>query len=110
MAGSLPELRRLVEEHYIDLLLLSSDVSRITVFDELSSSCHDVPVRLCELSAFYEDTFGYVPIGEINSAWFQCIMHPDYRIAPSRAKRLLDLALCLVSGLLFPPWRGSLPR
>ena len=78
-------------------------MSRIAVFDELSSSCEDVPVRLCELSAFYEDKFGYVPIGEINSAWFQCIMHPNYRIAPSRAKRFLDLTICSVSGLIFLP-------
>ena len=33
-------------------------------------------VRMIEASAFYEEVLGHVLIGQINSAWFQCIMHP----------------------------------
>ena len=81
--GSLPDLRELVARHRIELLLLTSGVPRIAVFDQLATSCYDLPVRLCELSEFYEDRFGHIPISEINSAWFQCILHPKYRVAPA---------------------------
>ena len=73
------------------------------VFDELERSCQDLPARLCELSAFYEAQFGYIPLAEINSAWFQCILHPRHRIRPSRAKRVLDIAVSLMLGLAFGP-------
>ncbi|HEX7293878.1 MAG TPA: sugar transferase, partial [Solirubrobacterales bacterium] len=40
---------------------------------------------------------GHVPIGAINSAWFQYIMHPLYSPSSPLSKRLLDIA---VSGAL----------
>lgn len=101
--GALSELREVVRRHEVDLLLLSSGVPRMLVFDELERSCQDLPARLCELSAFYEDQFGYIPLAEINSAWFQCILHPRHRIRPSRAKRVLDIAVSLMLGLAFGP-------
>jgi len=101
--GSLPDLRTLVEQHAIELLLLAGDVPRLAVFDQLAASCHDLPVRLCELSAFYETRFGHVPVADVNSAWFQCILHPRHRVAPPRSKRVLDVALALVCGLICLP-------
>jgi lipopolysaccharide/colanic/teichoic acid biosynthesis glycosyltransferase len=40
---------------------------------------------------------GHVPIGTINSAWFQFIMHPRYSPSSPLSKRILDL---VVSGLV----------
>jgi lipopolysaccharide/colanic/teichoic acid biosynthesis glycosyltransferase len=52
---------------------------------------------MIEATALYEDLLGHVPIGTINSAWFQFIMHPRYSPASPLSKRALDL---LVSGLM----------
>jgi exopolysaccharide biosynthesis polyprenyl glycosylphosphotransferase len=101
--GPLSDLRGIVRRHDIDLLLLSSGEPRMRVFDELESSCQDLSVRMCELSAFYEDEFGYVPIAEINSAWFQCVRHPRQHFRPSRAKRVIDIALSAPVALTFAP-------
>jgi lipopolysaccharide/colanic/teichoic acid biosynthesis glycosyltransferase len=52
---------------------------------------------MIEATALYEGLLGHVPIGTINSAWFQFIMHPRYSPSSPLSKRALDL---LVSGLM----------
>ena len=101
--GTIAELRTLVERHHIDLLLLGQGAPRMRVFDELERSCWDLPVRMCELSAFYERRFGQVPIAEINAAWLQCVLHPSHRTGIPPAKRALDLLLCASVGVLAIP-------
>ena len=101
--GTPAELRSVILRHEVDLVLMASEVSRMAVFDALSEACDDLDVRLCDLSEFYEDTFGYTPIAEINSAWFQAILHPGYRPASLHLKRAFDIAFALVlSAALLP--------
>ena len=52
---------------------------------------------MIEATALYEGVLGHVPIGTINSAWFQFIMHPRYSPSSPLSKRALDL---LVSGMM----------
>jgi lipopolysaccharide/colanic/teichoic acid biosynthesis glycosyltransferase len=52
---------------------------------------------MIEATALYEGLLGHVPIGTINSAWFQFIMHPRYSPSSPLSKRALDL---LVSGMM----------
>ncbi len=101
--GRLAELGEVVERHGIDLLLMTSEVPRLAVFEELAESCLHLPVRLWELSGFYEETFGHVPVAEINASWFQYIMHPRYRGGSGAAKRSLDLALAALVAVLVAP-------
>jgi exopolysaccharide biosynthesis polyprenyl glycosylphosphotransferase len=101
--GSLDDLGPIVREQGIQLLVMSSEAPRFLVFDEVSRSCLQLPVRLWELSAFYEDVFGHVAVAEINSAWFQYIMHPKYRRVAPASKRALDIMIAAVVGLLFLP-------
>ena len=54
-------------------------------------------VRMIEATALYEGLLGHVPIGTINSAWFQFIMHPRYSPSSPLSKRALDL---FVSGMM----------
>jgi lipopolysaccharide/colanic/teichoic acid biosynthesis glycosyltransferase len=96
--GSLDELDAVVEHHGIDLLVMTGEVSRLQVFNTVASSCLDLPVRLWELSAFYEEVFGHVPLAEINAAWFQYMMHPRYSAYGSAFKRTLDVSMS--AGLL----------
>lgn len=101
--GSLEDMRTLVQEHGIDLLLLCGRFPRMAVFDELERHSPNVPVRLCELSAFYEDHFRQVPIADINSAWFQCVLHPRHRIEAPASKRIFDVIASVVTGVAAAP-------
>ncbi len=84
----------------VDLLLLAPGASRIDVFRRLERRILESDVRVLELSGFYEAVFGYVPLGSINAAWFQCIMHPRHRRGISAGKRIIDVVIAL--GLLVP--------
>lgn len=99
--GSLEDLGEIVRKHNLALLVMSGEAPRFLVFDEVSRSCLQLPVRLWELTALYEDVFGHVAVAEINSAWFQYIMHPKYRRAAPTSKRALDIVLSLIGGLFF---------
>lgn len=103
LLGDLDQLGKVVEEHSIHLLVMTSEVSRSGVFEQVSRSCLHLPVRLWELSGFYEDVFGHVPVAEINAAWFQYIVHPKYRAVTPFSKRVLDVTVAVTVGLLFLP-------
>jgi len=95
--GSIEELRRIVRTCRIELLVHtqgpSGEVSRLDIFEGVGAACLDLPVRLIEASQFYEELFGHVPVGQINAAWFQYLMHPRYRRTPPISKRLVDIAI-----------------
>lgn len=101
--GDLSELRQIVEQNDIRLLVMTGEVPRFRVFDEISRTCLHLPVRLWELSGFYEDVFGHVAVADINASWFQYIMHPNYRAIVPAAKRLLDVVVAAVALLLALP-------
>jgi exopolysaccharide biosynthesis polyprenyl glycosylphosphotransferase len=101
--GSLSELAEVVERNDIRLIVFSGDVPRYELFSQVADKLLDLPVRLWELSGFYEDVFGHVPVAEINASWFQYIMHPKYRAVAPRSKRALDIAVSLSAGLALLP-------
>ena len=101
--GGLAALAELLERHRVDILLFDGEAPRLEVFDQLADTCLDLPVRVCELSQFYEDSLGHVSVTEINSAWFRYIMHPRFRSPDTAAKRVIDLAVALAAGLVFLP-------
>jgi exopolysaccharide biosynthesis polyprenyl glycosylphosphotransferase len=89
--GRLGELASSVVRHRLDLLLVSSSVPRMGFFNEMEATCSHLEVRVLELSAYYEHTFGHVPLRAINAAWFQWVMHPRYSPRTPLAKRIVDL-------------------
>jgi exopolysaccharide biosynthesis polyprenyl glycosylphosphotransferase len=99
--GALSDVGRIVEEHRIDVLLIAFGVSRPLVVDAVMRSCEGCAVRVCHLSAFYEDVFGHVPLTEIDSAWFECVLHPSFR--PARSQRAFDIVAGGVLALMFLP-------
>ena len=102
--GELDDVRSIVLAHQIHLLGVGPETPRLHVFEEAARACLDLPVRMIEANALYEQVLGHVPIGSINSAWFQCIMHPRYNPSSSLTKRVLDFAVALPACLL-----GALP-
>ncbi len=101
--GALADLCSLVELHGIRLLVMTGEVPRFRVFDEVARTSLHLPVRLWELSGFYEDVFGQVPVADINGAWFQYIMHPDYRAIAPATKRIIDVVVAGLALLFFLP-------
>lgn len=101
--GEMAALAELTERHDIDILLIDGKAVRIGAFDQLIDACLNLPVRVCELSQYYEDVLGHVPMPEIGSAWFRYIMHPRFRSPDTAAKRVLDLAVALLAGVVFLP-------
>ena len=101
--GTLTDLADVVDEHDVDLLLMSGEAPRLAVFDEMARSCLERRVRLAGMADFTEHVFGHVPIGSINTAWFQYILHPRFRVAAPVSKRVVDLTGAVLMGLVSLP-------
>jgi exopolysaccharide biosynthesis polyprenyl glycosylphosphotransferase len=94
--GPLDDVRGAVKRRRIDLLVVAPQNPRLQIFEQVARDCLDLPVRMIEATALYEETLGHVPIGTINSAWFQFIMHPRYSPSSPLSKRVLDLVVSAV--------------
>jgi exopolysaccharide biosynthesis polyprenyl glycosylphosphotransferase len=111
LLGPLASVRAVVIQHRVELLIVAppengtpgvaEDVG--DVCHEVIGACLDLPVRMIDAHQLYEELLGHVPIGAIDAAWFRYIMHPRFRPGPPLFKRLLDLAVALVGGLLALP-------
>lgn len=100
--GSLSNLREVILSHSIDLIVHGSSLpgedstprrSRLEIFEQVASTCLDLPVRMIEANQLYEDRLGHVPLGQSNAAWFQYLLHPRYRPGVPGGKRTFDLVI-----------------
>ena len=118
--GSLPELRKTIIANGIELLVLgpltpsaqgsttngefqAGGVSRLEVFERVADACLDLPVSMIEAGQLYEELFGHVPLGTTTSAWFQYLLHPNYKASWPISKRVVDLGLGFVAALIAAP-------
>jgi lipopolysaccharide/colanic/teichoic acid biosynthesis glycosyltransferase len=101
--GDIDDIGRVVAAYRVDLVLMSADVPRLPVFHAFHDSCLESPARLTELSDFYEDALGHVPVAAINAAWFQYMMRPDYRASTRITKRCFDVTAAIVAGVALLP-------
>jgi exopolysaccharide biosynthesis polyprenyl glycosylphosphotransferase len=101
--GPRSELPAIVERHGIDLLLVSSEEARRSVFEFLAAGCPDPKVRVLELVSFCEDMFGLTPLAAIEPRWLESVLHPGYRQGTPWSKRIIDVVVCLVAGLVAIP-------
>jgi exopolysaccharide biosynthesis polyprenyl glycosylphosphotransferase len=106
--GSLREVRRIVQEQDIELLVCApgddlSEVEERAVFETVADFCLDLPVKMIAANQLYEQLLGHVPMGTIDAAWFRYIMHPAFRAASPTSKRLFDIFGAFFIGLLFAP-------
>ena len=91
--GGTSEIRAIAKAHQIDLLVVGPEQPRLQIFEETAKACLGLPLRMIEATALYENVLGHVPIGVINVAWFQYIMHPLYSPSSPLSKRLLDIVV-----------------
>lgn len=108
--GSLRDVREVVKDNDIELLVHSSGVtgieqrySRLEVFEQVAANCLDLPVRMIEAGQLYEELLGHVPLGQSNSAWFQYLLHPRYRAGSPVSKRVFDLVVGTLMLILLAP-------
>lgn len=106
-AETLGRVRAAITEHGIDLLVRGpgSGASRSgrDVYDTIAAGCLDLPVRMIDGNQLYEQLFGHVPIGTIDSAWFLFLMHPSFEASSKASKRALDLVFGSLAALLSLP-------
>lgn len=101
--GRQSTLATIVAVNEVDLLLVSAEVPRLSLFEEIARTCLNLPVRVVELAVFYEETFGHVALAAINASWFQYLMHPRYSRATPGVKRAFDLVIAVPALLLAAP-------
>jgi len=107
--GTLDEVREAVITERIDLLVCgpgAGDAEGARIEDvsaRVADNCLDLPVRLIAANQLYEEIFGHVPVGMIDAAWYRYIMHPRFRASGPYSKRIFDLVLGTVIGLVFLP-------
>jgi exopolysaccharide biosynthesis polyprenyl glycosylphosphotransferase len=107
--GTLDEVRTAVLQERIDLIVTGSSTGdsesgRVEdVSARVAEECLDLPVRLIAANQLYEETFGHVPVGMIDAAWYRYIMHPRFRAAGPHSKRIFDLVLGSLIALVFLP-------
>ena len=101
--GALGDLRTALVDGQVDLLVLGRGVPRLKVFEEFADACLDLRVRMMEEPELYEHAFGYVPVSEINAAWFARIVDGRSRQPVAWVKRALDLAMVVAVGTVALP-------
>jgi exopolysaccharide biosynthesis polyprenyl glycosylphosphotransferase len=109
--GSLEDVREVIEDHNIELLVHASgapgseiDVPRLELFEQVAQNCLDLPVRMIEASQLYEALLGHVPLGQSTSAWFQYLLHPRYRAGSPLSKRCFDLVVASLMLIFMMPF------
>ncbi len=103
--GLLSDLSHVVARNDIDLLVMSGTEDRMKVFERAAVCTERYRTRLLSLTAFEELVFRRVPLENLNSAWFQHIMHPRFKPAPRAVTRSIDAVFAVFAILLtVPAW------
>ena len=104
---TLARVRAAITEHRIDLLVRGpgdgSSRSGRDVYNTIAAGCLDLPVRMIDGNQLYEQVFGHVPIGTIDSAWFLFLMHPSFEASSKTSKRALDLVVGVLASVIALP-------
>ena len=105
--GPLSDIRRAVINERIDLLVTGPDDVEAGQADQICASaaeeCIDLPVRLIAAGQLYEESFGHVPVGMIDAAWYRYIMHPRFRASGPHSKRAFDVVVASMIAVCFLP-------
>ncbi|HSI81432.1 MAG TPA: exopolysaccharide biosynthesis polyprenyl glycosylphosphotransferase, partial [Solirubrobacterales bacterium] len=107
--GDLDDVRAVVIDDGIELLVCAAEAVGTThervdqIWERVADQCLDLPVRMLTANQLYEETFGHVPAGTIDAAWYRYIMHPRFRTSAPASKRIFDLVVGGTIGLLTLP-------
>ncbi len=88
--GDLSELAEIVARDRIHLIV---DGAGEAAAAGVANACVGLDVRLIALNRVYEDVIGHVPVTTLDSAFFQYLLHPNFRGGSPRLKRGGDAAV-----------------
>lgn len=89
-------LTRAIELMKPELVVICTPRERPRLFAELAENAQH-GFRTVELSEFYEDTFGIVPVRQLGPAWFVSLLHLYNRPYNRALKRALDVAIAVTA-------------
>lgn len=101
--GELSELAAIVGRERLHLIV---DGAGEHAAAGVADACVGLDVRLIGLNRLYEDLVGHVPVATVDAAFFQYLMHPNYRGGRPRLKRGGDLALAGAAAIALAPAVG----
>jgi exopolysaccharide biosynthesis polyprenyl glycosylphosphotransferase len=117
--GAIDDLERIAYGGGVDVFVLGVRAGRPAIYARLLELTH-LDVSVIEYPAFFERSFGRVPLNELTPTWFLHTMHLHRRDEQWVSKRIFDLVLAavglvvaspliLVSALSVRIWGGSGP-
>jgi exopolysaccharide biosynthesis polyprenyl glycosylphosphotransferase len=117
--GSIDDLERIAYGGGVDVFVLGLRAGRPAIYARLLELTH-LDVSVIEYPAFFERTFGRVPLNELTPTWFLHTMHLHRRDEEWVSKRVFDLVLASIGLILAAPlmlaaavsvrlWGGSGP-
>ncbi len=92
-------LRDVVLANRVDLVVRVSGPrgarsARLPIEDGFESLL-DLPVRTIGADQLYEDLFGHVPMGTIDTRWYLYLLHPEFTSTRPLSDRVVELAVAI---------------
>jgi exopolysaccharide biosynthesis polyprenyl glycosylphosphotransferase len=100
--GDIDDLERIAYGGGVDVFILGVRAGRPAIYARLLELTH-LDVSVIEYPAFFERTFGRVPLNELTPTWFLHTMHLHRRDEAGVSKRVFDLLLAAVGLVLASP-------
>lgn len=104
-AENISNLKQLVAEKHINIMVISTDLHESADLRNALFSCLPLGVNFVNLPAFYENITGRVPINVINQTWFLENLNEAARERFETLKRQFDIIFSLVFFIItLPLW------
>jgi lipopolysaccharide/colanic/teichoic acid biosynthesis glycosyltransferase len=100
--GAVAEIEEIVVGGGIDLLVVGLHAGRPALYARLLDLGH-IDFSVIEYGAFFERTFGRVPIEELTATWFLHTMHLHRRDEWGLTRRMFDVVAALIGVALASP-------
>ncbi len=98
------QLARAIKLHKINVLILEKDISEMKELQKTLFNLLPTGINYCNLTKFYEEISGQIPIEILNKGWFLENLNLATKRNFERVKRLYDLALSVLILLLSLPF------
>lgn len=98
------QLARAIKLHKINVLILEKDISEMKELQKTLFNLLPTGINYCNLTKFYEEISGQIPIEILNKGWFLENLNLANKKNFERIKRLYDLALSVLILILSLPF------
>jgi exopolysaccharide biosynthesis polyprenyl glycosylphosphotransferase len=98
------QLARAIKLHKINILILEKDISEMKELQKTLFNLLPTGINYCNLTKFYEEISGQIPIEILNKGWFLENLNLANKKNFERIKRLYDLALSVLILILSLPF------